>query len=127
MSGDREELIRQRAYALWEKDGGAHGRHDDHWAQAVREIEGGPVPNAKRMARSVKPKSVTVAEEAPAVAKAPTGVKAPAAAKASIVAKTPAVANASPVAKVATGTKAKPIKSVAKAAKPAGRGKAKVG
>ncbi len=37
MSSDREQSIRQRAYGLWEKEGGGHGRHEDHWHQASRE------------------------------------------------------------------------------------------
>lgn len=39
MSDDREQRIRNRAYALWEQDGARHGRHDDHWSQATREID----------------------------------------------------------------------------------------
>ena len=34
---DREDRIRQKAYALWEADGRPEGRHEDHWVQA-REI-----------------------------------------------------------------------------------------
>src|SRR5262245_24449559 len=33
-----EAAIRERAYALWQQDGGVHGRADDYWYQAEREI-----------------------------------------------------------------------------------------
>ncbi|KRB49321.1 hypothetical protein ASE04_18725 [Rhizobium sp. Root708] len=32
------DRIRSRAYHIWEADGGPHGRHDDHWLQAEKEI-----------------------------------------------------------------------------------------
>jgi hypothetical protein len=38
---DREHLIRERAFSLWETEGNPDGRHEDHWAQAEREIDGG--------------------------------------------------------------------------------------
>lgn len=34
---DYEERIRQRAHAIWEREGRPHGRHLDHWDQAQRE------------------------------------------------------------------------------------------
>lgn len=40
-----EERIRRRAHEIWEREGRPEGRHEDHWAQACREIaaeEGGP-------------------------------------------------------------------------------------
>lgn len=39
MADDRDELIRSRAYELWEAEGSPHGRHDEHWAQAAQEID----------------------------------------------------------------------------------------
>jgi hypothetical protein len=33
-----EEELRERAYALWEKDGRPDGRHDDHWHRAHEEL-----------------------------------------------------------------------------------------
>lgn len=34
-----EELaIQLRAYALWEDDGRPHGKHDEHWHRAKREL-----------------------------------------------------------------------------------------
>ena len=32
--------IEARAYALWERAGRPHGRHQEHWAQAEKEILG---------------------------------------------------------------------------------------
>jgi hypothetical protein len=40
---EEQERIRQRAYHIWEREGRPEGRHEQHWAQASREIaaEGG--------------------------------------------------------------------------------------
>lgn len=38
MSDDRHEAVSRRAYELWEKEGGGHGRHEDHWHQASGEL-----------------------------------------------------------------------------------------
>lgn len=35
---DREDKIRQRAYSIWEEEGHPHGRADDHWHRAAREM-----------------------------------------------------------------------------------------
>ncbi|MEZ0496483.1 DUF2934 domain-containing protein [Sphingomonas sp. IW22] len=37
---DRETRVRERAYQLWEGEGRPAGRHDDHWHDAAREIDG---------------------------------------------------------------------------------------
>jgi hypothetical protein len=37
---DREELIRQRAHELWEREGRPEGRDAAHWKQACREVAG---------------------------------------------------------------------------------------
>jgi hypothetical protein len=34
-----EDAVRQRAYELWEKAGSTHGNHEEHWAQALSEIQ----------------------------------------------------------------------------------------
>jgi hypothetical protein len=34
----RRELVRARAYEIWEQAGCPEGRHDEHWAQAEREL-----------------------------------------------------------------------------------------
>lgn len=43
---DKEELIRRRAYAIWESEGRPTGEDKRHWEQARREMEDheGPVP-----------------------------------------------------------------------------------
>jgi hypothetical protein len=39
MTDDKHERIRQRAYEIWRQAGELHGSHDQHWHQAVQEIE----------------------------------------------------------------------------------------
>ena len=36
---DKEQRIRTRAYQIWEREGRAEGRAEDHWRQAEIEIE----------------------------------------------------------------------------------------
>jgi hypothetical protein len=38
MSGDLTQLIRQRAYEIWEREGRPHGRDRIHWLRAEAEI-----------------------------------------------------------------------------------------
>lgn len=40
MENDREELIRRRAYAIWEQEGRPDGQEQRHWEQAAREMQG---------------------------------------------------------------------------------------
>lgn len=95
MSDDRHESISRRAYELWEKDGGSHGRHEEHWNQASREV-GEPAPStlapdgttigdgsgsvdagaAKRKPRS-SVKGVSKAEPADSPAAAPPTIETP--------------------------------------------------
>ena len=37
MDGDKDDLVRQRAYEIWESEGRQDGQHDDHWNRAERE------------------------------------------------------------------------------------------
>ncbi|THK39355.1 DUF2934 domain-containing protein [Ensifer sp. MPMI2T] len=39
MDNDREELIRRRAYAIWEREGRPEGQDLRHWEQASREMQ----------------------------------------------------------------------------------------
>lgn len=39
---DRDQQVRERAYALWEQGGGEHGRHEEHWTQAEQEVDSAP-------------------------------------------------------------------------------------
>jgi len=38
MASDKEEHIRTRAYAIWEREGRPDGREHEHWKQAAAEI-----------------------------------------------------------------------------------------
>ncbi len=38
MAIDREQRVRERAYDLWEQAGRPHGRNDEFWALAAREV-----------------------------------------------------------------------------------------
>jgi hypothetical protein len=69
MRSDREERIKQRAYALWQSEGHRHGRHEDHWHRAEREIaaeEAGPGATPRRASRSRKAAAAKTAAATPA-------------------------------------------------------------
>ena len=40
MENDRDELIKRRAYAIWENEGRPDGKHDEHWHRAADEMHG---------------------------------------------------------------------------------------
>ena len=40
MQTNREELIRNRAYELWEQEGHKEGQPEDYWYRAERELGG---------------------------------------------------------------------------------------
>lgn len=40
VDNEREELIRRRAYVIWEQEGRPEGQHQRHWEQAAREMQG---------------------------------------------------------------------------------------
>ena len=60
MENDRERRIQARAHELWEQAGRPHGRHDEHWSQAEREIdaakESGGTTGAGTAGKEAKPK-----------------------------------------------------------------------
>ena len=69
MRSDREERIKQRAYELWQSEGHGHGRHEDHWHRAEREIAAeaaGPGGAPRRASRSGKASSAKSAAATPA-------------------------------------------------------------
>jgi len=39
MGDERHEKIRQRAYEIWQREGGMHGDRERHWQQAEAEID----------------------------------------------------------------------------------------
>ena len=41
MPNERQNKIRERAYQIWEREGRQHGRAEDHWSQAERELAEG--------------------------------------------------------------------------------------
>ena len=62
MSELREQAIRERAYALWEKDGRPEGRSLAHWSQAEAEIaikQPAAAPNKPKLAKSPRRRKPT--------------------------------------------------------------------
>jgi hypothetical protein len=39
MDLEKQRRIEQRAYLFWEAEGQPHGRHEEHWHRAARQIE----------------------------------------------------------------------------------------
>ncbi len=68
MTGERDEQIRKRAHAIWEKEGRPSGSHDRHWQQAESEI-------AKAEKKPAKAAAKVKAAKAPKTAKAPAKTK----------------------------------------------------
>jgi hypothetical protein len=64
MPDERDDEIRERAYAIWQREGEPGGRARDHWEQARREIEAEQVPAKAARLRKSKPKAA--ADETPA-------------------------------------------------------------
>jgi hypothetical protein len=60
MRQDLDQLIRERAYHIWEREGRPHGREAAHWRQAAGEIEA-----EERALAAQKPTSPVVEEDAP--------------------------------------------------------------
>ena len=53
MKAVHEDLIRQRAYAIWEQSGRLHGLDRVHWEQAERELlDAAPAIKAKALVKS---------------------------------------------------------------------------
>ena len=67
MTAISEDIIRQRAHAIWEAQGRPHGQEQEHWEQAVRELMNGsstplsaaPARVAKTSAKTSRPKLST--------------------------------------------------------------------
>ena len=59
MTDDRQERIRQRAHAIWEQAGRPEGAHQQHWDQAIAEIDG---EDGKPKAKAARPKKPPAAE-----------------------------------------------------------------
>lgn len=51
MENDEEELIRRRAYAIWEQEGRPDGQHLRHWERASQESRSS-APNGDSLAHA---------------------------------------------------------------------------
>jgi hypothetical protein len=63
-AAELQERIRERAQAIWEREGRPEGRHEDHWRQAEKEIsaENDAAP-AERKRRATSPKKVKAPDD----------------------------------------------------------------
>lgn len=61
MSG-KEDRIRARAYELWERNGRAHGNHEQHWQEAARQIEAEPADDAAPLVAAPNNKAAALAK-----------------------------------------------------------------
>lgn len=52
-----EQAIRDRAYAIWEREGRPHGRERDNWLQAAWELSGEEAKAAARKTAKSSPKT----------------------------------------------------------------------
>jgi len=69
MTAISEDIIRQRAHAIWESQGKPEGLHKEHWEQALRELANGsstPIVPMAAMAAKATAKQV---KKAPGVRK----------------------------------------------------------
>lgn len=75
MSQGQQDRIRERAYLLWERDGGAHGDDWNYWLMAEREItaedEVTAPPAAPRAPRKTSTGKTSTGKTAPNKAAAP--------------------------------------------------------
>jgi hypothetical protein len=60
MNPEKHKLVEQRAYELWQAEGQPHGKHEEHWRQAIHEIEAeeSASPRQKRGRKRTAPKAV---------------------------------------------------------------------
>lgn len=54
MSHDREAAIREKARAIWEREGRPDGHHERHWIEAEREISAEAEPAKPKSGNGVK-------------------------------------------------------------------------
>ena len=62
MLQEREDLIRQRAHAIWESEGCPDGRHEEHWARAEADVASEVQDVTPKKAAARKPKAEPGAE-----------------------------------------------------------------
>jgi len=70
VTDDRQERIRRRAHAIWEQAGRPEGSHQQHWEQAIAEIDG---EAAKPKAKAAPKKPATRKPAAPKAKAAKSG------------------------------------------------------
>jgi hypothetical protein len=64
MSSTPKDLIAKRAYEIWEKDGRANGRHEEHWLRAEKEFAAKHAP--LRELAAAKPEAIPARKAAAA-------------------------------------------------------------
>lgn len=78
MAIDRQDRIRHRAHAIWEKQGRPHGADYQHWDQATREVDAEDAAAKKPAAKaSVSKPAKSAVKAAGTVKKAPAKAKTP--------------------------------------------------
>jgi len=79
MSHDREAAIRERARAIWEREGRPDGHHERHWSEAEREVSASETGKTKSaVKKSAAPTEKAAAKKAPAKKSASAKAKSPA-------------------------------------------------
>ena len=77
MRSDRQKRIEQRAHDIWVAEGRPHGKHDEHWHRAVREIAAeGAGGRAGNRAAGARAKSASASKAGASKARAKTGATA---------------------------------------------------
>ncbi|HEX9534108.1 MAG TPA: DUF2934 domain-containing protein [Stellaceae bacterium] len=61
MDSEKQKRVEQRAYLFWVAEGQPHGRHEEHWHLAARQIEA-----EEEVRISEKPKKKKASERATA-------------------------------------------------------------
>jgi hypothetical protein len=52
---EKQKRIEERAYLFWEAEGQPHGRHEEHWHKAARQIETEEEVHIAEKPRKAKP------------------------------------------------------------------------
>ncbi len=69
MTTDQDRTVRERAYHLWVESGHQHGKAQDHWTQAERELSTAPSGSPK--AAKAKASTTGATTAAPKASKKP--------------------------------------------------------
>ncbi|MCZ4430664.1 DUF2934 domain-containing protein [Agrobacterium sp. SOY23] len=71
MNHDREAAIREKARAIWEREGRPEGHHERHWMEAEREISANAEPTGTTGRNGAKKPAVKAAAKKAPASKAP--------------------------------------------------------